>query len=233
MKNIEWQDDRDIYGRMLLLTDSYLFTGLRNAVDNYNADLTDALTWGQLKSKRWLISELEKLDIDLGTIFICAGWYAILAGMLFESKCKITKIRSFDVDNLSTDIADTINRKYVVDGWKFKALEKDIHELVYDKFSWTFWSTKNNRMSYPIIDIANTIINTSCEHIVDFDRWYSKIPQGILCILQTNNFYDVDDHINCSRSLADFANATPMSKVLFEGELVLKHYNRYMRIGYK
>lgn len=233
MKNIEWQDDRDIYGRMLLLTDSYLFTGLRNAVDNYNADLTDALTWGQLKSKRWLISELEKLDIDLGTIFICAGWYAILAGMLFESKCKITKIRSFDVDNLSTDIADTINRKYVVDGWKFKALEKDIHELVYDKFSWTFWSTKNNRMSYPIIDSANTIINTSCEHIVDFDRWYSKIPQGMLCILQTNNFYDVDDHINCSQSLVDFANSTLMSKVLFEGELSLTKYNRYMRIGYK
>ena len=64
MKNIEWQDDRDIYGRMLLLTDSFIFTGLRNAVDNYDADLTDALTWGQLKSKRWLITKLEELNID-------------------------------------------------------------------------------------------------------------------------------------------------------------------------
>lgn len=233
MKNIEWQDDRDIYGRMLSLTNSYLFTGLRNAVDNYDADLTDALAWGQLKSKRWLISELEKLDIDLGTIFICAGWYAILAGMLFESKCKITKIRSFDIDNLSTDIADTINRKYVVDGWKFKALEKDIHELVYDKFSWTFWSIKNNRMSYPIIDSANTIINTSCEHIVDFDKWYSKIPQGMLCILQTNNYFSVDDHVNCSACLEDFANQTPCTKLLFEGTLELSKYSRFMRIGYR
>lgn len=233
MKNIEWQDDRDIYGRMLLLTDSYIFTGLRNAVDNYDADFTDALTWGQLKSKRWLITKLEELDKELGTVFLCAGWYAVLAGMMFESNLKVDKIRSFDIDDNCHKIADTINRKYVVDGWRFKALKKDIHELVYDKFSWTFWSTKNNRMSYPIIDSANTIINTSCEHIVDFDIWYSKIPQGMLCILQTNNFYDVDDHINCSHSLADFANTTPMSKVLFEGELPLGKYNRYMRIGYK
>lgn len=233
MKNIEWQDDRDIYGRMLLLTDSYLFTGLRNAVDNYDADLTHALTWGQLKSKRWLISELEKLDIDLGTIFICAGWYAILAGMLFESKCKITKIRSFDVDKLSTDIADTINRKYVVDGWKFKALEKDIHELVYDKFSWTFWSTKNNRMSYPIIDTADTIINTSCEHIVDFDRWYRNIPNYTLVILQSNDYTGIDEHVNCVSSIEQFKTQTPMSKEIFTGEMKLEKYTRFMRLGYK
>ena len=70
MKNINWQDDRDIFGRMLLLTDSHLFSGLRNAIDNYDADLRDALTWGQLKSKRWLIDQLEKKDVSLGTVFL-------------------------------------------------------------------------------------------------------------------------------------------------------------------
>ena len=98
MKNIIWQDDRDIYGRMLLLTDAFVFNGLRNAIDHYDADFTDALTWGQLKSKRWIISNLEELDVELGTIFLCAGWYAILAGMMFESKLEFDKIRSFDID---------------------------------------------------------------------------------------------------------------------------------------
>jgi len=74
---IEWKDDNDIYGRMLVLTNNPLFNNLRNAVDNHDADLSDALSWGQLKSKRWLVTELESLDISLGTIFLCAGWYAI------------------------------------------------------------------------------------------------------------------------------------------------------------
>ena len=63
MPNIKWQDDKDIFGRMLVLTDNPLFNNLRNAVDNCDADLSDALSWGQLKSKRWLVKELEKLDI--------------------------------------------------------------------------------------------------------------------------------------------------------------------------
>ena len=112
-------------------------------------------------------------------------------------------------------------------------MHHDIHDITYKDFSWTFWSVKNNRMSYPITDSANTIINTSCEHIDNFRLWYDYLPAGSLLILQTNNYFDIEDHINCSKSLVDFGNSTPMSKVLFEGELPLEKYNRYMRIGYK
>ena len=113
MKNIQWQDDRDIYGRMILLTNSYLFTGLRNAVDNYDADFTDALTWGQLKSKRWLLRELHNCNIkELGTVFLCAGWYAILASMLFEDDFDINRILSFDIDVDCVPIAETIKNMY-------------------------------------------------------------------------------------------------------------------------
>ena len=37
-------------------------------------------------------------------------------------------------------------------------------------------------------DVPNTIINTSCEHIVNFDEWYRKIPAGKLVILQSNDY---------------------------------------------
>jgi len=233
MHNINWQDDKDIYGRMLILTDNPLFNNLRNAVDNYDADLADALSWGQLKSKRWLVSELEKLNQDLGTVFLCAGWYATLAAMLFDSECKIDKIRSFDIDESCVEIADCINRLQVKDGWKFKAVTQDIHAINYETHVWQTWSKANDRMSYPIEDSPTTIINTSCEHIKNFNDWYDKIPSGKLVVLQSNNYFEVDDHVNCVNNPVEFAKQTPMAEVLYQGALDLPKYTRFMRIGYK
>ena len=230
---IEWKDDNDIYGRMLVLTNNPLFNNLRNAVDNHDADLSDALSWGQLKSKRWLVTELESLDISLGTIFLCAGWYATLAAMLFQSKCNIDKIRSFDIDESCLQIADTINRNQVKEDWKFKSITQDIMDIDYNKHEWQIWSNTNNRMNYPITDTPNTIINTSCEHIENFDEWYAKIPTGKLVVLQNNNFFEVDEHINCVNDLDDFASQAPLTEILYDNELKLSKYTRFMRIGYK
>ena len=52
-------------------------------------------------------------------------------------------------------------------------------------------------------------------------------------ILQSNNYFEIDEHVNCSESLDAFAKQTPMSQVLYQGELELEKYTRYMRIGYK
>jgi hypothetical protein len=194
---------------------------------------TDALSRGQIKSKKWLITELEKLDLNLGTVFLCAGWYATLAAMLFESTCKIEKIRSFDVDSTCVDVADAINANNFKNGWRFKAISEDIHKINYREHSWSSWSNTNNRMSYPIVDIPTTIINTSCEHIENFNLWYDSIPLGKIIILQTNNYFEIEDHVNCSEDLDKFANQTPMSTVLYQGELELPKYKRFMRIGIK
>jgi len=230
---IEWKDDNDIFGRMLVLTNNPLFNNLRNAVDNYDADLSDALSWGQLKSKRWLVTELESLDISLGTIFLCAGWYATLAAMLFQSKCNIDKIRSFDIDESCLQIADTINRNQVKEDWKFKSITQDIMDIDYNKHEWQIWSNTNNRMNYPITDTPNTIINTSCEHIENFEEWYAKIPSGKLVILQSNNFFEVDEHVNCVNDINEFKRMSPMNTVLYSGELQLPKYYRFMLIGYR
>ena len=228
---INWIDDKDIFGRMFVLTNNSLFSQLRNAVDNEGADLTDALSWGQLKSKRWLVSELEKLNLDLGTIFLCAGWYATLAPMLFESSCKIDKIRSFDIDPLCERIAETINKEKVKNNWKFKAATANIHNLIYENF--TYKTHRYDGSNLELTDSANTIINTSCEHIENFDIWYNLIPKDKIVILQTNNYVEIEDHINCSSSLEEFRTQTPMTTVLYEGELMLDKYTRYMRIGIK
>lgn len=230
---INWQDDTDIFGRIHLLTQNSLLKNLRDSLDTHHADLNDCLSWGQLKSKRWLIDTCENLSLDLDTVFLCAGWYAILANMLFNSRCNIDKIRSFDIDETCQDIADCVNKEYIVDSWRFKAITEDICNINYTEHTWSVWSKKNQRPSHPITDVPNTIINTSCEHLNNFHSWYNLIPSGKLLILQNNNFYDIEEHYNCVSSLQDFSIQTPMTNILYEGELELKKYKRFMRIGYK
>jgi hypothetical protein len=214
------------------MNDSSLVDAMKkiDTLDNFNQD---ALSQGQIKSKVWLIKELEKLDLNLGTIFLCAGWYAILATMLFESNCKIDKIRSFDIDPDCIEIAEIFNKLFVLDNWKFKAITEDIFNIDYFQHTWQTYSKTNNRTSRPITDSPTTIINTSCEHISDFNEWYSKIPNGKIVVLQTNNYFEIEEHVNCSESLEKFADNTPMETVLFSGELELPKYTRFMRIGFR
>jgi len=189
----------------------------------------DFFSRGQLKSKLWLISELKKLDLDLGIVFLCAGWYSTLATMLFESDIKIQKIRSFDIDPECEPIAERFNKKWVLQDWKFKATTKDILDI--DYISGIYEVKKSDGTIEKCKDRPDTIINTSCEHIAEFEEWYNKIPKGKILILQANDFFEIDDHVNCPKSLEEFKNRTPMEHCFYEGELQLPKYKRFMRIG--
>lgn len=215
------------------LTKTHFVAAFKNFYANNIEINHDCFSRGQLQSKSWLVDKVLDLDLHLGTVFLCAGWYGTLATMLFESKIPVNKIRSFDIDDSCVKIAEIFNSPWVVDDWRFKSLTQDIMDVDYKEHMWEFWSEENQRMSYPITDRPDTIINTSCEHIEDFAKWYAKIPQEKLVILQTNNYFDLPLHINCSKSVEDFSRSTPMSEVLFEGELNLKKYTRFMKIGYK
>jgi hypothetical protein len=190
----------------------------------------DCFSQGQLKSKKWLIRELEILNLPLGTVFLCAGWYATLATMIFESNIKVDKITSFDIDETCATIAETFNKKWVIDNWKFKSITKDIHELNFNKAEFDV-HTDNGVVK--IVETPDTIINTSCEHIDNFDKWYAKIQKGQLVILQSNDYFEIEDHVNCVSNVAEFSDQTPMTTVLFEGELELDKYKRFMKIGYR
>ena len=193
-------------------------------------DLQDLFSKGQMESKRWLVNELEKINKPLGTVFLCAGWYGSLAAFLFESKLEIEKIRSFDIDESCANIAETFNRTKTMDWWKFKASTLDVLEMDYPTTHTTY---RSNGTSLELTEMPTTIVNTSCEHIFNFDKWYKNIPVGTLVILQTNNYFELPEHVNCSVDLDDFSRMTPMNEVLYQGELELPKYTRYMRIGIK
>jgi hypothetical protein len=204
---------------------------LKRTLDKFpcsETSLQDAFSLGQLKSKLWLINNLPD---NLGTVFICAGWHGILAALMFE-RCnsKFDKIRSFDIDESCAPVADTMNRPWVMDGWKFKASTLDILDMV---FPTTHTTYRANGTSLKLTEMPDTVINTSCEHIHNFESWYSKIPAGMLVVLQSNNFHEVEEHVNCVNSLEDFKSMAPMSTLIYAGELELEKYSRYMIIGYR
>lgn len=201
-------------------------------INNLDYD-KDCFSRGQLQSKLWLVEELKRLNVNLGTVFLCAGWYATLATMLFESEILVDKIRSFDIDETTVTIAETFNKLWFADQWKFKALVEDIYNIDYNSYTWQCWSSTNNRMSYPITDVPDTIINTSCEHLADFAKWYSKIPMERLVILQANDYHEIAEHVNTYNTLEEFSASSPMTTVLYQGELNLQKYKRFMKIGYR
>lgn len=222
-------DDRNSLQRLIGNINPTEITNAVRMLEGNKDFVEDSLSQGQIKSKLWLINELKKLKLDLGTVFLCAGWYAILATLIFEHNIKVTKIRSFDIDKSVLAIAERFNKKWVLEDWKFKPAVYDIHDIDFNEF--TYNVTRTDGQVRELTDKPDTIINTSCEHIHNFSDWYKKIPAGKIMILQTNDYFDLPEHVNCSESLSAFADQTPMSELLYEGSIDCGQYVRFMRIG--
>jgi len=212
-------------------TDTQFVEAFKNFFVNETEIWDDCFSRGQIESKLWLIKELKKCNIDLGIVFLCGGWYATLATMLFESTINVDKIRSFDIDPSCRSIAETFNKPWVKDNWQFKSSTKDIMDINYEFESYEV--IRADGTTCPLDDTPDTIINTSCEHIENFSKWYDLIPDGKLVILQSNNFFEVEEHVNCVGSIEEFAVKAPMDNILYSGELELPKYKRFMLIGYK
>jgi len=209
------------------------YTNLGRAILRYpHAPWEDALSHGQLQSKAWAINELLKLDRDLGMVYLVAGWLGTLPFMMAESALRFSKIRSFDIDPACEEIADQLNIESVMAEWRFKAITQDMFEIDYACHRYRI-PVPRREMSIQV-DRPDTIINTSCDHIADFARWWSMIPAGKLVVLQNNDFVDGgSDHVNTVGDLHALLTQAPMSTVLMQGQLPLMKYNRFMVIGLK
>ena len=224
-------DDRNSLYRLLdELSSSNIITALKRLEDNTDFN-RDCLSRGQIASKNWLIKELKALDLDLGTVFLCAGWYAILATLIFENNIKVNKIVNFDIDESCHCIAETFNKPWVLDNWRFKSSTQNINDIDFSGHTYTVHRSDGTEVK--LWDIPDTVINTSCEHIENFKDWYAGIPLGKLVILQSNNYFDLPEHVNCVKDSLHFAEMAPLSREYFTGGLELEKYTRYMRIGIK
>lgn len=212
-------------------------TNMKKMVRNYEGQaLTDAFSRGQLRSKTWLVDIVNALEVDLGDmVYVCAGWYGVLSALLFERlKGFEGKIRSFDIDEACAPIAEQMNKEQVLDAWRFKASTVDVRTLSFtgDSYSTLKFNGDVETLSDPT---PSCVINTSCEHIENFDEWFGDIPKGTLVIMQNNNFIEHDDltvvnTIDCEHAWVEKLN---LSEVIYKGTLELDKYDRYMVIGRK
>jgi hypothetical protein len=193
--------------------------------------LGEALTIGQIASKKWLIRELEALDLSLGTVFVLGGWWGILPAMMFESRLRFDKIRSFDLDPSCAPVADTINRSFVMDQWKFKAATADMTKMQFTTHHYEVSRADGSKVQ--LQDSPDTLVNTSCEHLPDFSAWWDLVPAGKLLVLQSNDFFLGNGHCNSVESLEALERQAPLAQTLFRGELQLPDYRRFMLIGRK
>jgi hypothetical protein len=184
---------------------------IRDSDDTYRT--LESFWKGQVNSKVWLAENLlEFVPVRPLNIVIHGGWNGVLASILFNSNIAVQRITSVDIDPVCEDIANTVNRRYLDDN-KFSAVTADMCEHTSD---------------------ADVVINTSCEHITQeqYNKWLSNQPNNATIVLQSNNYFELDEHIRCSSSVDDFIKMSNI-QVLYKGELETPKYSRYMIIGIK
>ena len=169
---------------------------------------------GQVNSKVWLTEQLVKfVPVRPLNIVIYGGWNGVLASILFNSNLSIQYITSIDIDPVCENIANTVNRRYL-DKNKFTAITADMTTVTDES--------------------ADVVINTSCEHITQqqYDKWLSNQPNDAVVALQSNNYFNLDEHIRCSENLEDFVQMSNINPY-FRNTLRTLKYDRYMLIGKK
>jgi hypothetical protein len=171
----------------------------------------DAFWSGQMKSKEWLIDNLELFVTKPSRIEIHGGWVGVLASMIFQSKIPARYIASVDIDPLCQHVATMMNKIEEQDG-RFKAITGDM-------------------CTVPVH--GDVIINTSCEHITQeqYDMWLARLPKEALVVLQSND-YKINEHIRIASTLDEFKQQSHL-KEIWSGQIKTQLYTRWMIIGNK
>ena len=170
-------------------------------------EFRDMFSSGQIRSKEWLITELDKVVLNWNplSMIIAGAWFGTLGMMLHKHFCN-ARITMMDID---PRCAEFIHHMIYNDD-TLKCITADMYEHKYSE---------------------HIIINTSCEHIPDLAHWISLLPKDRIVVLQSNNFYTGNGHVNCTDNIDSFIKQTGITDILYSGELAMPMYTRYMIIG--
>ena len=177
-------------------------------------DLSHSLDINHWLSKQWLVDKLYPLySHDCGKALIVGGWYGLTAYLMRQKwKDPCMNIVSSDMDPICQDFGYVL---FEDQDLQFETIKVD------DKLDLSEYSI---------------IINTSCEHMEQKDVKYliDNKPKDTWIALQSNDYYDLDSHINCSPSLLfwkDELFPKHIDWVAYEGTQSTPNFNRFMIIG--
>jgi trans-aconitate methyltransferase len=191
----------------------YWMDAIRQSDDRYRT--LESFWKGQINSKVWLIDNLkhyfQRVPYD---ILICGGWNGVLATLMFNSELDILRITSLDKDPTCESIAKTMNKEYEIRS-QFRAVTGDMLE-------------------YKNYNKHNLIINTACEHMnkEQYDKWLDQLPTNTRIIVQSNDYFDHKEHVNCQPDLETFKKTCGL-RDSFAAELPTEKYKRFMIMGVK
>ncbi len=214
------------------------FRGINSCIKNGYLDqdvINDAFSRSQIKSKFWLIKELEKIQKHYVNVLVLAGWFGQTKS-IYEKFCTYQKMRILDLDRNACEVSDYVFNLSNLENHKVKSIVADINNLVLHKngYEWTVENFKEPEKNYSEKFLPNLIINTSAEHMTE--EWFHQIrfkqlESNPIVAIQSNNMFGIDEHVNCVHSIDHMKKKFPMKEVLYEGELQLKGYKRVMLIG--
>jgi hypothetical protein len=196
--------------------------------------ISDALSRSQLKSKIWLIKELIPFKKHFDNVLIMAGWIGLLKP-IYSNRLTYKKMRIIDIDKESCKVSDEIINGQDLQNYKVKSIHADINDLTCHKNGYEL-GVENFKTEEKFTEkfLPNLIINTSAEHMSE--EWFHQIrnknlESNPIVAIQSNNMFDIPEHLNCVYSIDHMKKKFPMTEVLYEGELQLKGYKRVMLIG--
>ncbi len=215
----------DILDGLYVFLDSPLILDILHAIRKYPLlRLGHALNENQVTCKKWLLKKLaENCGTRFRNVYILGGWYGVLGAMLLhDPSFEVKQVVSIDIDAQCKPIADALNRTHVRNK-KFESITEDIYNLDYARLI----------QAEADADTPDLLINTSCEHLSDSELWLQKIPDRTLMVVQSNDYFGCEEHINCIPDLETFIGQVKLSELKYRGYFKLKKYTRFMLIGTK
>lgn len=192
------------------------FAGAVNGLPSVEQErIAAALDEIQVRSKLWLIDELERLrDLSNCRLLVLGAWCGVLPLLCNWTLAHPPRhMVCVDIDAGACAVGvRVIGAHYENVGYRCA----DVMGFDYEP-----WAR----------DPTTVVVNTICEHLPDVAGWWRGIGSGQFVVLQSNNYFGCPDHVNAIRSTAELLAQSPLSDVLFEGVLELSLFDRYMVIG--
>jgi|SaaInlStandDraft_6_1057023.scaffolds.fasta_scaffold04240_2 hypothetical protein len=187
---------------------------VNNNLPSYSNNFDDSVSQGQYESKLWLSQELKKIQYsgDLH-IDIIGSWFGYPLIEMLSKNFNISQIDLYDLDENCHKIFAQYKNHF---DEKFKIAQ----------FGDFFERTELRR--------RQLIINTSSEHMADIALMkdcYKDYPIKPTIAIQSNNYFELDDHINCVKDVNELVEKNQIKDVLYKGKRSLPLYDRFMVIG--
>lgn len=193
----------------LKFIDAFAFTINESTDIKEIKSFTNHLLQNKLISKQWLVNELLKIHKPKNTL-ILGAWYATLIPYLLFEDNRFTCV---DIDSSVKRLNDVFNNRLYVNN-PVCSITGDAKDFL--------------RVSD--ISIYDTVINTSCEHML-FDMKDVIMDPTPIYVFQSNNYFNNTEHVNCKSSLDEFIESTGLNTIFYYGEMKMSKYTRFMVIG--